>query len=85
MTKADRLIFLLSFGILIASVIYIISNNHRENVSRNNAWIEERNKNVSDTFDIRVWKTYHEREMALLSEILIELRKRNEALSTKTL
>ena len=76
--KTDRLIIIFSTGVLIASAIYVASTSYKQNVLRNNTEIEQAQKQGEDTFNIHVWKTYHEKEMALMKEILKELKKKNE-------
>ena len=78
MNKTDRLIIIFSTGVLIASALYVSSTTYKQNVLKDNAEIEQLQKKGADTFNIHVWKTYHEKEMAVMKEILKELKKKNE-------
>ena len=77
MNKTDRILIIFSAGMLIASFVYVLSSTHRKSVQKNNVILEERQEDANEIFNIHVWKTYHEREMELMRQILEELRKQN--------
>ena len=75
MSKQDRLIILGSVGVLVISFALCLSMVTIQNKRKYNVLIEEQNQLIKETQMIKIWRGYHDQQMNLMTEILIELKK----------
>lgn len=67
--KYDRLIILISFGILIISCVFTMSTVFYQDVEKENKELEQRQIEIAETIHIQIWRTYHQEQMTVLTDI----------------
>ena len=75
MNKTDRLIVLLSLGLILLSTAYTVTTVRRQNIQKENVRLTAYEKERAETVNVKIWRKYHEDEKALLKEIVKQLRK----------
>ena len=73
--KYDRLIVLISFGILIISCVFTMSIVFYQDIEKENKEMEQRQIEIAETIHIKIWRTYHQEQMIVLNDIKNLLKK----------
>ena len=81
--KYDRLIVLISFGILIISCVFTMSIVFYQDVEKENRKMEQRQIDIAETIHIKIWRTYHQEQMVVLNDIK-NLLEKIESQNTKS-
>ena len=77
MNKQDRLIILGSMGVLTISFALCLTMVTIQNKRKYNDFLDYRERSITETQHIKIWRTYHDQQIAMMKEILIELKKNN--------
>ena len=67
--KYDRLIVLVSFGILIISCVFTIAIVFYQGVEKENRELEQIQIGIAETNHVTIWRAYHQEQMMVLKDI----------------
>ena len=82
-SKYDRLIVLISFGILIISCVFTMSTVFYQDIEKENKELEQQQIEIAETIHIKIWRAYHQEQMTVLKDIkhlLMKIESQNKTL-----